>query len=825
MKPLHVRLLSWAATAAFSGAALVLLLGAGTFYYLAPGLPAVEQLRDVRLQLPLRVYSRDGQLLAQIGDQRRVPVQFDDIPPHVVQAFIDAEDDRFFQHGGIDLMGLGRSLFLVIVRGELSQGGSTITQQLARNMFLGREKELKRKLREIFLSFRLESAFSKKEILTLYLNKIYLGERAYGVAAAAEVYFGKGLDELTIAEAATLGGLPQRPARVNPVVNPEATRHRRAYVLRRMHTKGHITDEEYAAALAVPMQSHSHSAGAGVDAPYVAEMVRATLFQQYGEALYTDGYKVTTTVDARLQRAADVALRATLLEYDRRHGWRGPVAHGVLATDEAGWREALVEVPRTGGLVPAVVITVGAQSLEVYTEDGEHRHISWEPGLLWARKPGVHAGVGPSPKTASDIVRRGDIIYTLPTAPGQALLVQVPAVQGAFVALDPEDGAVVALSGGFDFNASKFNRAVQSRRQVGSAFKPFLYSAALDQGFTAASVVLDAPVVYEGDGEIPDWRPENDNGEFSGPTRLREALVRSRNLVSIRVLRAVGIDTAAEALTKFGFRREELPRNLTLALGTAQLAPLRVATGYTVFANGGYQVQPYLIERLEGPDGKVLMQAVPRVVCRDCVSEAAADLSLTPPLRTNDVTAGVTRLADVGGTGPRIGPDRVAPRVLEAANAYLMTDMMRDVIRRGTAMRALALGRTDLAGKTGTTNDKRDTWFSGFNADLVGTAWVGFDQERTLGANEEGGRTALPMWVSFMREALRGVPEHRLPAPDGIVTARISPTTGQLAGASDTDAITELFMAGHLPAGAAGTPGAPTTPASDDTQPAEEPLF
>ena len=827
MKPVHARLLSWAASAAAGGAALILLLGVGTYYYLAPGLPDVEQLRDTRLQLPLRVYSRDGQLLAQIGDQRRVPVKFAEIPDRVVRAFIDAEDDRFFEHSGIDMFGVVRLVVLAPIKGRNAPGGSTITQQLARNVFpIGREKELKRKLREIFLSFRLESEFSKQEILTLYLNKIYLGEKAYGVAAAAETYFGKRLEDLTIAEAATLGGLPQRPAKVNPVANPEAMRHRRAYVLRRMKAKGHITDEEYEAAMATPVSSRPHNAGSGVDAPYVAEMVRTALFEEYGEALYTDGYQVVTTIDARLQRAADVALRSTLLEYDRRHGWRGVVAHGVEATDEEGWREALVDVPRTGGLVPAVVTGVAARSVEVYTKDGERRQIDWEQGLVWARKPGVRGGVGPSPKTAGEIVRRGDIVYTLPAGAGQALLVQVPAVQGAFVALDPEDGAVIALSGGFDYTASKFNRAVQSKRQVGSAFKPFLYSAALDAGLTPASIILDAPVVYDGGGDVPDWRPENDNGEFTGPTRLREALVRSRNLVSIRILRQLGVEPAIASIGKFGLGPDDLPHDLTMALGTAQLAPLRVATGYAVFANGGYQVSPYLIERVEGPDGKVLKAARPRIVCRDCAGNTPAELSSTAPLRTIDDSPGVTRVAEVGITGGRLDAERLAPRVLDAANAYLMTDMMRDVIRRGTAMRALALNRTDIAGKTGTTNDKRDTWFSGFNADLVATAWVGFDQEKTLGANEEGGRTALPMWVSFMHEALRGLPEHRLPQPDGIVTARISPTTGALAGADETDAITELFLAGHLPPAANGA-AAGTAPVGgpDDAQPPEEPLF
>ncbi|MFM7067426.1 MAG: penicillin-binding protein 1A, partial [Gammaproteobacteria bacterium] len=751
MKPVHVRLLSWAASLIGGGVALILLLGVGTYYYLAPGLPDVEQLRDTRMQLPLRVYSRDGQLLAQIGDQRRIPVKFEEIPDRVVQAFIDAEDDRFFDHGGIDLTGVVRLVVLAPIKGRNAPGGSTITQQLARNVFpIGREKELKRKLREIFLSFRLESEFTKQEILTLYLNKIYLGEKAYGVAAAAETYFGKRLEDLTIAEAATLGGLPQRPAKVNPVANPEAMRHRRAYVLRRMLTKGHITEEEYNAALEAPVRPRPYNAGSGVDAPYVAEMVRTALFEEYGEALYTDGYQVTTTIDARLQRAADVALRSTLLEYDRRHGWRGPVARGVQATDEDGWREVLVEVPRTGGLVPAVVTGVAAKSVEVYTKDGEHRQVEWEDGLVWARKPGVRGGVGPSPKTAAEILRRGDIVYTLPAGPARALLVQVPAVQGAFVALDPEDGAVIALSGGFDYTASKFNRAVQSKRQVGSAFKPFLYSAALDAGLTPASIILDAPVVYEGGGDLPDWRPENDNGEFTGPTRLREALVRSRNLVSIRVLRQLGVETATASISRFGFSEAELPRDLTMALGTAQLAPIRVATGYAVFANGGYQVSPYLIERVEGPDGKVLQQARPRLVCRDCAGAAPAELSSTAPLRTIEAGPGVTRLAEIGGTGSRLDPERIAPRVLDPANAYLMTDMMRDVIRRGTAMRALALNRTDLAGKTGTTNEYVDAWFCGYQMTVAACAWVGFDQPKKLGDKETGGAAALPMWIGYM---------------------------------------------------------------------------
>ena len=855
MNSRYVRAGTVAAIAALTICGAVLLAGLATYYYLAPTLPEVAQLRDVRLQVPLRIYTRDGRLLAQIGEQRRIPVRFEDVPKPVVNAFLAAEDDRFFSHGGIDLGGLVRALVVTAATGEARQGGSTITMQLARNMFLTPEKQLRRKLREIFLAFRIENEFSKQEILTLYLNKIFLGTRAYGVAAAAEVYYGKTLPDLSIAEIATIAGLPKAPSTLNPIANPERARQRRAYVLRRMLEKGYITAGQHDAAAGAPIETTEHGARVEVDAPYVAEMVRSELADRYGEELYSAGYEVHTSIDSRLQRAADWSLRAALLEYDRRHGWRGPAGHAPRPP--ADGREAALMLEHfspVGGLEPAVIASVAAKSAVAYGKDGRRYQLPWEGGLAWARRAERGAGAGAPPKQASEIVSAGDVVYVLPDGGGAALLAQVPLVQGAFVALDPQDGAITALVGGFDFYASKFNRVVQAKRQPGSSFKPFVYSGALERGFTPATVILDAPVVIEGAGMEEMWRPENDARHFYGPTRLRDALARSRNLVSIRILRALGVDYALDYATRFGFDRDELPHNLTLALGTAQLTPLEMAAGFAVFANSGFRVRPYLVERVTDASGATLYAADPVVACLECAvpidpplpeaddahdvatsdSNVAAPSPAAVPSAAAGATAasavvganaaGVTRLGELGDGTMAPARKRLAPRVISAANAYLMTDLMRDVIRRGTGRRALTLKRDDIAGKTGTTNDRRDTWFSGFNADIVATAWVGFDQERSLGAGEEGGHTALPMWVYFMGEALAGRPEHRLPQPEGIVSARISPTTGEPAQSGDPEAVFELFLAGKLPGGGVAGEAAGLSAAKAGEK-SDEPIF
>ena len=846
LDPALVRLGAGLGAVVLGCAGSLLLAGLATYYYLAPTLPEVAALRDMRLQVPLRIYTRDGRLLAQIGEQRRIPVRFEEVPPRLVAAFLAAEDAGFYSHGGIDSFGLIRAVLVTAATREARQGGSTITMQLARNMFLTPEKQLRRKLREIFLALRIESEFSKQEILSLYLNKIFLGQRAYGVAAAAEVYYGKPLGDLTLAETATIAALPKAPSTLNPIASPERARQRRAYVLRRMLDKGYVTRAEHDAAAADPIATTEHGPRVEVDAPYVAEMVRAELAERYGEELYSAGYQVVTTIDSRLQRAADWSLRAALLEYDRRHGWRGATGHASTVPAEAPAASALLErFSVVGGLLPAVVVATAAKSATVVGRDGNRYLLPWDNGLAWARRPDRGGGLGPAPREAREVLTPGDVVYVLPAGGGSALLAQVPQVQGAFVALDPQDGAITALTGGFDFYASNFNRVVQARRQPGSSFKPFIYSGALEHGFTPATVILDAPVVVEGSGLDDLWRPGNDSGHFYGPTRLRDALARSRNLVSIRILRALGVDYALDYATRFGFDRETLPHNLTLALGTAQLTPLEEVRGFAVFANGGFRVQPYLIERLDDADGKTRFAAAPRFACRECAvpvdpplpsasGEGGAAAEASPPVTAGPPgplvyganAAGVTRIAELGPGSARPAQRRVAPRVISAANCYLMTDLMRDVIRRGTGRRALALKRDDIAGKTGTTNDRRDTWFTGFTPDLVATAWVGYDQERSLGAGEEGGHTALPIWVYFMGEALAGRPEHRLPQPEGIVTARISAVTGELVGGNDPDAMFEMFLAGRLPgAGGIASDGGPAPGRKPNPASSDEPIF
>ena len=739
-----------------------------SYAYVEPSLPSVESMRKVELQVPLRVYTRSGALIAQIGEQRRIPVTYEQIPEFVRNAFLAAEDDRFFEHHGIDYAGVLRAVIVNLVSGDRSQGGSTITMQAARNMFLSLDKTWRRKLQETFLTYRMENAFSKQEILGLYLNKIFFGQRAYGVAAAAETFFGKKLDELSVAEAATLAGVAQLPSRYNPITSARLATVRRTYVLRRMNELGFIDDKTAAAARAEPMIARAHGPMFEVEAPYLAEMARLALRDRFGPSAESAGYKVYTTVDGRLQTAANRALRIGLIEYDRRHGWRGPLGRSEIdpASAPAQLDNVLEEYSPVGELTPAIVVSTEGKSARAYVKGRGYAQMDWE-GLSWARRQQRGQPLGPVPTSAEEVISAGDVVYVIANEKGAAQLAQLPEAQSALVALDPFDGAVAALVGGFDYFTNKYNRVTQAKRLPGSGFKPFLYSAALENGFTPSTMLLDAPIVLEGEGMEAAWRPENSTGEFHGPTRLREALVRSRNLVSIRLLRAMGTGPSIDYLTRFGFERKDMPANLTLALGTMQATPLEIAAGYAVFANGGFRVLPYFIDRIENSAGEVVWRAEPRSVCETC-----------PP------------------------SEAVAERVITAPNAWLMTSMMQDVIRRGTGRRAQALGRDDLAGKTGTTNDAKDAWFNGFSPNLVASVWVGFDQERSLGETEEGGKTALPIWVHFMREALRGVPQRTRSMPEGLVTLRISPYTGRLAPDGDPEAISEVFIADHLPGGA-----------------------
>ncbi|NCW20512.1 MAG: penicillin-binding protein 1A [Gammaproteobacteria bacterium] len=809
----------------------VVALISGAYLYLQPSLPSVEAMRQIELQVPLRVYSRDGQVIAQIGEQRRIPVTFEQVPPMVRQAFIAAEDDRFFEHSGFDYQGILRSMMVNLLPGYRLEGASTITQQTAKNLFLTNDRTWRRKGQEMFLTYRIEQEFSKEEILGLYLNVIHFGKRAYGVAAAADLYFGKTLDQLTLAEAATLARVPQAPSRFNPINNPTAAAQRRTYVLRRMRELGFIDTEAERRAAAEKIFARVHVQSFEVEAPYVAEMARLELVQRFGAAAQNEGYKIYTTIEPVQQGAANEALRTGLLDYDRRHGWRGARATVSIPAngDEAAFEELLEEQPVSGGVLPALVLEVQDKSARVYARGSGIVTLPWE-GISWAR-PKVNGRLGKSPKSAREILARGQIIHvTLQPTPQ---LAQIPEAAAALVALSPADGAITALVGGFDYfdvNAGKFNRAIQAKRQPGSGYKPFLYSAALENGFTPSSLVLDAPFVIDDPRMEEAWRPENSSGDFGGPTRLREALVKSRNLVSIRVLQAIGMGPAMAYTERFGFDRASLPRNLTLSLGTMSATPLQVAAGYAVFANGGHRIQPWFIERIVDPQGQVVFEATPRRVARECDPPEAITASETPAIEA--ATAQNADAEEAGEaealplpTSCKLPATQVAPRVISSQNAWLITDMLRDVITRGTGRRALALGRSDVAGKTGTTNEARDTWFNGYNPTLVASVWVGFDQLRPLGEGEEGSRTAVPIWTDFMAKALKGVPDRPWPVPGGLVQVRISPVTGEIASADDPDAIFETFMTDRLPTGGVlGEAGMdPARPPTE--QPSAEPIF
>jgi len=777
--------------------ALIAFANVCAYVYLKPALPDVDSLRDVQLQVPLRVYTRDGKLLAAIGEQRRIPVRYEQLPKKLILAFLATEDDRFFRHHGVDWQGILRAAVANLKAGGIRQGASTITMQVARDMFLTPRRDMKRKMSEIYISLLMEAEFTKEEIFSLYVNKIFLGQRAYGVGAAAEVYFGKSLDQLTVGEMATLAGIPTAPSVVNPVASPEAAKVRRLHVLGRMLELNYITQAEYDSAKSYPMESRLHGSSIEVDAPYVAEMVRNEMQAKYGESVYTAGYKVFTTIDSRLQAAATVALRTGLLEYDHRHGYRGPTAKvdASKLTTPQELEAQLEEFPVIGGLRPAIVEKVDAKSARIYVRDMGEVTLPWEK-LSWARRELPDEKVDRAPAQASEILARGDVIYTVGRTAQSVVFVQVPEAQSALVSVDPKDGAVVALVGGFDYFQSKFNRVTQARRQPGSGFKPFVYAAAFDKGFTPASIVLDAPIVIDEAGMEQAWRPKESENRFAGPVRLRDALVHSRNLVSVRLMRAIGGEYTWNYVTRFGFDKAQLPNDLTLALGTAELSPLQVAVGYATFANGGYKVTSYIIDRVEDAGGKMLQQATPALACFQC--DRASDPPAPKPAAT--ATARAAQLDEAPHDGKTMIPlKNLAPQIIRPQVAYLLADMMKDVIRHGTGMRARSLNRDDIGGKTGTTNDHHDAWFNGFNGDLVTTVWTGFDQDRSLGDGEEGARVAVPTWTYFMHEALAGAPKHGVPVPDGIVAARISPETGLLASSDNPNSIIEYFIEGNLP--------------------------
>lgn len=808
------RLLRWMAWLA----AATLLLGSLAVWlvwrHYAPQLPEVATLREVRFQVPLKVYSRDGKLIANFGEAHRFPTAIEAVPDLMKQAFIATEDERYYEHPGVDYQSMARVAWeFVRAGGEFGTGGSTITMQLARNFFLTPERRIERKIKEILLALKIERELSKDEILGLYLNKIFLGHRAYGVAAAAQVYYGKPLADLSLAEAAMIAGLPKAPSDLNPIQNPQRALERRNYVLARMREVGFIDEARYREALATPEVARIHDLPIELEAPYVAEMARLEAERLLGsEEALTGGYTVYTSIDSGLQVAANSAVRAALIDYEERHGYRGPEAHVDLAAAdglEAAGR-LLQGLSATGGLLPALVTTVDAEHATLLLQDGSEGQLEFAQAQ-WARRYVSPDQRGPTPKSFSDLLQPGDVIRVRTLEDGLWRLTQIPAVQGALVALDPEEGGIRALVGGFSFGRSKFNRATQSERNPGSSFKPFVYSAAFEKGFTPASIVNDAPIVFEIPGVEKAWRPQNDNETFSGPIRLREAMVRSKNLVSIRVLDAIGVPYARRYIQRFGFEARRLPENLSMALGTASAPPLTMARGFAVFANGGYLVEPWLISSIADGDGKLVYEANPARACAACperIAEEFALASAAPAEASAQAPAdgGVAALADASATtlaesapaAAAPGAPRLAPRAIDARNAWLVTSLLMDVVKRGTGRKAMELGRTDLAGKTGTTNEHRDAWFSGFNQSLVATAWMGFDDFSTLGNGEFAAKTSLPMWVSFMGAALKDVPE-RLPAmPTGITTARINAGNGQLTSASDPNAIMETFRVEDL---------------------------
>ncbi len=698
---------------------LVMIAGAA---YLESSLPSVEMLKDMRLQVPLRVYSADGKLMAEFGEARRSPIHLNQVPKDLINAILATEDRRFYDHPGVDFRGIIRAGIHLVTNMAIKQGGSTITMQVARNYFLTRKKTFIRKISEILLALKIEKEFTKDEILELYLNKIYFGKRAYGVAAAAEGYYGTTVDKLTLDQAAMIAGLPQAPSSLNPLHDKDAAYKRRRYVLDRMLSYDFITQAQYDAAVNAALPTHYHGRSIELDAPYVAEMVRQDLFSRYGEAIYTLGYEVYTTIDSFQQNAANYALTRALLEYDQRHGYRKITAHYSLPKNKKAmdmhdeWLEKLDDVQAYGNLIPGVILQSADSKLKVLLQDDRLIDIP-HTGYSWARG---HFGVG-------------DVIYAEPTPQDSWRLAQVPEVEGAFISLDPDTGAIKALVGGFDYNLSSYNRATQAERQPGSNFKPFIYAAALAQGYTLASIFNDAPFTYVDPVTKVAWTPHNASHRYYGPTRLRVALKRSQNLVTARVMQAVGVQTALDYIEQFGFDRSKLPAFMSLALGSCNVTPLQIVSGYAVFANGGYRVTPNFIKMIKDYQGNTVYEATP-----------------PPP-------------------APAISPQI----------AYLITSALQDAIQSGTGVRAKKLGRQDLAGKTGTTNDWIDAWYSGYNRETLATAWVGFDDNRSL--REYGAAAALPMWIYFMEIVLKDKPEHAPEMPPGLVTVKIDPGSGRIA--------------------------------------------
>jgi len=808
---------------ALAGTAVLLLA-----LVLWPTLPSIDNIGEDKLKIPLRVYSAEGRLIGEFGEEKRIPVDIGEVPKNLVHAIIATEDKNFYSHWGVDFKGVARAAVANFVTGHKGQGASTITMQVARNFFLSPKRTYTRKFKEMLLAFKLEANFTKDQILELYLNKIYLGQRAYGFAAAAKIYYGKKLNELELPEMAMLAGLPKAPSRDNPISNPENALDRRNHVLRRMFEQEYIDQEALDKASIAPITASRHRFEYDVDAPYIAEMVRRYMYNTYREKSYAGGFHVHTTIRADDQNAANAAVRAGLLEYERRHGYRGRVGKIQITANlnKEMMDDTLAGHRIVGGLMPAVVVLVDDQNALAYTQEGYIVELKWDD-ISWARRYVDVNTVGRRPRKASDALNEGDIVYLQELENNRWMLAQIPQVSGAMVALRPSDGAILALTGGFDFDQSHFNRVEQAERQPGSNIKPFIYSAALENGYTAASTISGAPIVIEDDNLEGTWRPQNYNLKFYGPTRLRKALMLSINTVSVRLLRSIGVKPAIEHLERFGFDGDKLPHNLSLALGSGSLTPLEVVSGFGVFANGGFKVEPYFIANITDGEGNIIEQANPLLVCPDCpetrvdygpfnagedspngnTASQMKDKATNPdqnqavpanikPTDDTSLTADLTKepardekTDEAAKPAEPVYVPRFAPRMVRPENIYIMTTILRDVIKKGTGRRALVLKRDDLSGKTGTTNDFKDAWFSGFNRDVVATAWVGFDQPTTLGRGEAGSRAALPIWIDFMKTALKHSKEEPLAVPDGVVSVYVDPETGKAVKATLASAL------------------------------------
>ncbi|MBK0097697.1 peptidoglycan glycosyltransferase/peptidoglycan DD-transpeptidase MrcA [Erwinia sp. S63] len=813
-----------------------ILLGAGTVYglykYIEPQLPDVNTLKDVRLQTPMQVYSADGELIAQYGEKRRVPLTLQQMPPELIKAFIATEDSRFYEHHGVDPVGIFRAASVALVSGHASQGASTITQQLARNFFLSPERTLMRKIKEAFLAIRIEQLLSKDEILELYLNKIYLGYRAYGVGAAAQVYFGKPVDQLSLSEMAMIAGLPKAPSTFNPLYSHARALARRNVVLARMLDQNYITQQQYDAARNTPLVANYHGPEIAFSAPYLSEMVRQEMVKRYGDAAYDDGYKVYTTVTRHLQEAAQQAVRNNVMAYDMRHGYRGPT-NVLWKVGEASWdqsriQKALKDLPAYGPLNAAVVTTASADEATAMLKDGSSVSLNLA-GVRWARPYKSDTLQGPTPRSVTQVLQAGQQIWVRKVN-NDWWLGQVPLVNSALVSLNPEDGAVRALVGGFDFNQSMFNRATQALRQVGSNIKPFLYTAAMDRGLTLASILNDVPISRWDAGAGADWRPKNSPPTYAGPIRLRQGLGESKNVVMVRAMRAMGVDYAAEYLQRFGFPAQNIIHTESLALGAASFTPMQVVRGYAVMANGGFLVDPYFITKIENEQGGVVFEEKPKIACPQCnlpviYGDTKKSLALNEESVENVATSDQSQnqavpqpeLEQVPAQPQPAGEQQYAPHVINTPLSFLIKSALNSNVFgepgwMGTGWRAgRDLKRNDIGGKTGTTNSSKDAWFSGYGPGVVTSVWIGFDDSRALGRStmsgaipdqisgyEGGAKSAQPAWDDYMKSALDGVPVQPLTPPDGVVTVTIDRGTGKLAnGGGNTRQ--EYFINGTQP--------------------------